>query len=110
DSSQPKNREGFSHDFFVIYSDKDREWVVHSLMNRLENIKNFKGFLDHRDFTPGLTILENIEKAISNSYKSIFVISPNFLNSHWCQHESQAALTSALNKKSRFSVIPIIKD
>ncbi|ESO88188.1 hypothetical protein LOTGIDRAFT_78192, partial [Lottia gigantea] len=107
---QPRNRSGFDYDFFVIYCDKDRKWVSYSLLDHLENTRGFKAFFDHRDFEPGKTIIDNIETAIKKSYKFILVITPDFKKSSWCQHETQAVLTAALNKKEKGSIIPIVKD
>ncbi|KAK6169952.1 hypothetical protein SNE40_018467 [Patella caerulea] len=104
---QPRNKKGFEYDFFIVHSSLDGNWVKYSLLHHLEIIRNFKGLIDIRDFEPGKTIFQNIDEAIRRSFKVILYITDNFTKSHWCNHESQAALTHALANHKSNRIIPI---
>ncbi|XP_050393912.1 tetratricopeptide repeat protein 22 [Patella vulgata] len=104
---QPRNKKGFEYDFFIVHSSLDASCVKYSLLHHLEIIRNFKGLIDIRDFEPGKTIFQNIDEAIRRSYKVILYITDNFTKSHWCNHESQAALTHALANHKSNRIIPI---
>nr|XP_006209847.1 toll-like receptor 6 [Vicugna pacos] len=60
--------------------------VVLDLSSNLEK-EDIKICLHERNFVPGKSIVENIINCIEKSYKSIFVLSPNFVQSEWCHYE-----------------------
>ncbi|XP_029188290.2 uncharacterized protein LOC114955591 isoform X2 [Acropora millepora] len=78
------------YDVFICYSYKDIEWVK-ELLAELEKL-HFVCCIDFRDFVPGAAIVENISEAIYCSAKTIAVLSPDFVNSEWCNRELQQAL------------------
>ncbi|XP_062963498.1 LOW QUALITY PROTEIN: toll-like receptor 1 [Cynocephalus volans] len=71
---------------FISYSGQDSAWVKNELLPNLEK-ENIRICLHERDFVPGKSIVENIINCIEKSYKSIFVLSPNFVQSEWCHYE-----------------------
>ncbi|XP_008051208.1 toll-like receptor 1 [Carlito syrichta] len=71
---------------FVSYSGHDSNWVKNELLPNLEK-ENIQICLHERNFVPGKSIVENIINCIEKSYKSIFVLSPNFVQSEWCHYE-----------------------
>ncbi|KAM5271713.1 toll-like receptor 1 [Ctenodactylus gundi] len=71
---------------FVSYSGHDSFWVKNELLPNLEK-ENLQICLHERNFVPGKSIVENIINCIEKSYKSIFVLSPNFIQSEWCHYE-----------------------
>ncbi|XP_004867751.1 toll-like receptor 1 [Heterocephalus glaber] len=71
---------------FISYSGHDSAWVKKELLPNLEK-ENLQICLHERNFVPGKSILENIINCIEKSYKSIFVLSPNFIRSEWCHYE-----------------------
>ncbi|KAI8485440.1 hypothetical protein Bbelb_368030 [Branchiostoma belcheri] len=85
----PRNKQGYKYDFFVSYSSKDDEWVVGVLVKTLEETYGFKGLVHDRDFHVGKSIIENISHGIDQSFKTILVLSENFLRSTWCRYEMQ---------------------
>ncbi|KAG8591668.1 hypothetical protein GDO81_000262 [Engystomops pustulosus] len=86
---------------FISYSQQDYEWVQNSLIPNLEKGDNSIKICHHvRDFIPGRTIIENIINSIEKSYKSIFVLSPNFVQSEWCHYELYFAQHSLFGKNS----------
>ncbi|XP_019491616.1 PREDICTED: toll-like receptor 1 [Hipposideros armiger] len=71
---------------FISYSGHDSAWVKNELVPNLEK-ENIRICLHERNFVPGKSIVENIINCIEKSYKSIFVLSPNFVQSEWCHYE-----------------------
>nr|XP_002709316.1 toll-like receptor 1 isoform X1 [Oryctolagus cuniculus] len=71
---------------FISYSGHDSAWVKSELVPNLEK-EDIQICLHERDFVPGKSIVENIINCIEKSYKSIFVLSPNFVQSEWCHYE-----------------------
>ncbi|KAM6220873.1 toll-like receptor 6 [Rhynchocyon petersi] len=71
---------------FVSYSEHDSVWVKRELLPNLEK-EGIKICLHERNFLAGKSIIENIISCIEKSYKSIFVLSPNFVQSEWCHYE-----------------------
>ncbi|XP_022272951.1 toll-like receptor 6 isoform X1 [Canis lupus familiaris] len=71
---------------FISYSEHDSAWVKNELVPCLEK-EELRICLHERNFIPGKSIVENIINCIEKSYKSIFVLSPNFVQSEWCHYE-----------------------
>ncbi|XP_008051225.1 toll-like receptor 6 [Carlito syrichta] len=71
---------------FISYSEHDSAWVKNELVPCLEK-EDVQICLHERNFVPGKSIVENIINCIEKSYKSIFVLSPNFVQSEWCHYE-----------------------
>ncbi|NXC12521.1 TLR1 protein, partial [Corythaeola cristata] len=73
---------------FISYSERDSLWVKNELIPNLEKGEGRVQLCQHeRNFIPGKSIVENIINCIEKSYKSIFVLSPNFVQSEWCHYE-----------------------
>ncbi|XP_004391286.2 toll-like receptor 1 [Trichechus manatus latirostris] len=71
---------------FISYSGHDSAWVKSELLPNLEK-EDIRICLHERNFVPGKSIVENIINFIEKSYKTIFVLSPNFVQSEWCHYE-----------------------
>ncbi|KAM9193221.1 toll-like receptor 1 [Mergus octosetaceus] len=73
---------------FISYSERDSVWVKNELIPNLEKGEGSVQLCQHeRNFVPGKSIVENIINCIDKSYKSVFVLSPNFVQSEWCHYE-----------------------
>uniref|UniRef100_A0A182MAU0 TIR domain-containing protein n=1 Tax=Anopheles culicifacies TaxID=139723 RepID=A0A182MAU0_9DIPT len=96
------------YDAFISYSHKDEDFIVSTLMPKLEGAPwNFKLCWHVRDFMPGELISSQITKAVEDSRRTIIVLSPNYIESVWGQMEFNTAyLQSVADKRNR--VIPII--
>uniref|UniRef100_A0A452HIF8 TIR domain-containing protein n=1 Tax=Gopherus agassizii TaxID=38772 RepID=A0A452HIF8_9SAUR len=65
---------------FISYSERDSLWVKNHLIPNLEKEDgSVQICLHERNFIPGKSIVENIINCIEKSHKSIFVLSPNFV-------------------------------
>ena len=77
--SLKRNRE---FDAFVFYHfDSDHDFVVHTLIAELEEVRNFKLNIHSRNFQPGRKIEENIKDAIMTSNDAIILVSAGFTTS-----------------------------
>ncbi|XP_063423306.1 uncharacterized protein LOC134707475 [Mytilus trossulus] len=103
----------FKYDFFVSHSHIDGNWVDNIFLRHLESKFDesdvaFRGCIADRDFTPGISVLDNILAAIGESNKVILVISESFVSSNWCQYEADQAVIRSLNSKNVNCVIPVL--
>eukprot|EP00058_Branchiostoma_floridae_P026017 XP_002611507.1 hypothetical protein BRAFLDRAFT_63858 [Branchiostoma floridae] len=105
----PRHGQGqeFQYDFFVSHSSKDANWVNYALLPALEGDLRFKGCVADRDFLPGKSVFDNIIDSIENSYKTLLILTPDFVNSVWCKYETEQALMESLMGKTG-RVIPIM--
>ena len=100
------NNEGDNlYDAFVSYSEKDNLFVekmvkiLESPTTREEKQLNleqlggrrYKFCIHERDWAGGKKILDNITDSVKNSFRTIILLSKNFANSEWCQHEFDEA-------------------
>ncbi|XP_051868040.1 toll-like receptor 2 isoform X2 [Pristis pectinata] len=86
DVSQVQNNYEFNA--FISYSEHDALWVKNNLLVQLENNEPpYRICIHERDFKPGKPIITNIIDCISKSYKTIFILSKNFVQSEWCHYE-----------------------
>ena len=101
-------RRMFEFDAFIAYHKSDLNWVQHELFKHLDKqtahsdlddqSARFQFCIHDRDFTPGITIEDNIVRAIENSRKTILVLSQKFLTSGWCEFELQMARMESFDK------------
>ncbi|XP_075715194.1 toll-like receptor 1 [Rhinoderma darwinii] len=94
---------------FISYSQEDYEWVKHLLIPNIEkDDRSIKICHHERDFIAGKTIIENIINCIEKSFKSIFVLSPNFIQSEWCHYELYFAQHSLFGKNSNNLILILL--
>ena len=92
-----ENTEETDYDAFVSYCRKDVDWVLNTLLPKLEDSEHgFHLCVHDRDFVPGVAITKNTMTAIQYSRRTILVLSPDFIKSGWCDLEFQAAHQRAL--------------
>uniref|UniRef100_A0A8C0HJB7 TIR domain-containing protein n=1 Tax=Chelonoidis abingdonii TaxID=106734 RepID=A0A8C0HJB7_CHEAB len=65
--------------------------------------------LHERNFIPGKSIVENIINCIEKSYKSIFVLSPNFVQSEWCHYELYFAHHKLFSESSNSLILILLE-
>ncbi|XP_016061888.1 PREDICTED: toll-like receptor 1 [Miniopterus natalensis] len=93
---------------FVSYSRHDSSWVKDELLPNLEK-EGIWICLHERNFVPGKSIVENIINCIEKSYKSIFVLSPNFVQSEWCHYELYFAHHNLFHKGSNNLILILLE-
>lgn len=95
----------FSYDVFLSYARPDRAWVDQELLAPLE-AAGLRVCIDYRDFAPAAAILDEIERAIRSSRKTLFIFSPAYRQSEWSQLEQWVLQTlDPANRRGRFLVI-----
>ncbi|XP_055886564.1 uncharacterized protein LOC106062301 isoform X2 [Biomphalaria glabrata] len=100
--------DGRQYDAFVSYAsaDLDRQFVIQTLVPRLEGRMCFTLCIHQRNFVPGLYITDNITESVKKSRRTLLIISPAYISSGWCKFEYQMALQEMLTEKHR--ILPII--
>uniref|UniRef100_A0A384CYN7 Toll like receptor 6 n=1 Tax=Ursus maritimus TaxID=29073 RepID=A0A384CYN7_URSMA len=93
---------------FISYSEHDSAWVKNELVPWLEK-EDIRICLHERNFVPGKSIVENIINCIEKSYKSIFVLSPNFVQSEWCHYELYFAHHSLFHEGSNNLILILLE-
>jgi tetratricopeptide (TPR) repeat protein len=81
----------YKYDVFISYSHKDEDWVVYTLLPRLE-AAGAKVCIDYRDFTPGKPSRHNMRDSIKSSRFVALVMTPAWVASEWTLFESLLAL------------------
>lgn len=76
-----------THDIFISYSHKDRMWVSTQLLPRLEGC-GFSVIVDFRDFRGGAFGVEEMERAVMATRKTIAVFTNDYLGSAWGKLEN----------------------
>lgn len=97
------------YDAFISYSEDDAPWTKATLLEKLET-SGFKVCYHERDFKPGHPVLGNIFYCIENSHKVLFVLSPSFVNSCWCQYELYFAEHRVLNENQDSLIMVVLED
>ncbi|RLD03962.1 MAG: hypothetical protein DRI56_11790 [Chloroflexota bacterium] len=77
----------YKYDVFISYSHKDENWVVGTLLPRLEK-EGLVVCIDSRDFKPGVPSIVNMENAAEESRHTVLVLTPNWTNSEWTDFET----------------------
>ncbi|XP_005445685.3 toll-like receptor 2 [Falco cherrug] len=104
-----KRPENKPFDAFISYSEHDANWTKENLLGKLE-ADGFKICYHERDFKPGHPVLGNIFYCIENSHKVLFVLSPSFVNSCWCQYELYFAEHRVLNENQDSLIMVVLDD
>ncbi|KFP33450.1 Toll-like receptor 2 type-1 [Colius striatus] len=104
-----KRPEDKPFDAFISYSEQDANWTKEILLRKLET-DGFKICYHERDFKPGHPVLGNIFYCIENSHKVLFVLSPSFVNSCWCQYELYFAEHRVLNENQDSLIMIVLED
>uniref|UniRef100_A0A8B9FN71 Toll-like receptor n=1 Tax=Amazona collaria TaxID=241587 RepID=A0A8B9FN71_9PSIT len=95
---------------FISYSERDSLWVKDELIPSLEKGEGCVQLCLHeRNFIPGKSIVENIINCIEKSYKSIFVLSPNFVQSEWCHYELYFAHHKLFSENSNSLILILLE-
>lgn len=95
---------------FISYSEHDSAWVKHELIPNLEKEDGSVLICLHEEnFDPGKSVAENILNCIEKSYKSIFVLSPNFVQSEWGQYELYFAHHNLFHETSDYIILILLE-
>jgi len=97
----------YDYDVFISYSNKDKAWVHGELLERIKQA-GLSAFIDNHDFTGGVPSIKEIERGVTRCRKTLLVLTPDYVESEWCELENQMSLTlSPANRDGRR--IPLLK-
>ncbi|XP_067845830.1 toll-like receptor 2 [Heptranchias perlo] len=100
----------FEYNAFISYSEHDSAWVKNKLLVQLENNEPpYHICIHERDFKPGKPIITNIIDCISKSYKTIFILSKNFVQSEWCHYEFFFAHQQVFDEKKDSLILLLLE-
>ncbi|XP_044759413.1 toll-like receptor 2 [Coccinella septempunctata] len=86
-----KGYTNFKFDAFVSYCNKDQNFVIR-LVKMLETQEPFLRLCVYeRDFQIGSVISESVLEYITNSRKTVLIVSDAYAKSYWCNWETQIA-------------------
>lgn len=97
----------YPYDVFISYAEADQAWVWDALLPRLEKAGR-KVILGDRDFEPGASRINEMERAALQSRKTLMVLSPAYVQSEWAAFE--ATLVQTLDPAARKQrLIPVLR-
>ncbi len=102
----PPDKSSYKYDVFISYSHQDKEWVRKKLLPKLEKA-GIRVCIDYRDFKPGAFLIKEIERFVSISFKTLLIITPDYLASEWAEMEHILIYTRDPSLKQR-PMIPIL--
>lgn len=82
----------FKYDVFISYKHDDIRWVQQELIPRLEK-ENFKLCLDDVEFLAGGAAIVSMQDAVEQSRRTLLVLTPRYMLSHWTRFEMLATRT-----------------
>lgn len=98
----------FDYDVFISYSSQDKAWVRGELLTRLE-AAGLKVIIDFRDFRLGAPSINEMERAVTTSRKTLLVLTPAYLASQWAEFEN--LMLQTLDPANRaLRLIPLLKE
>lgn len=98
----------WTYDLFISYAEEDKAWVEGYLIDALE--KSNVHCYSEADFALGVPRLEQIEKGIEQSKRTLLVISPAYLADLASENRFTEALAFKHDREtSTWSVIPLIR-
>ncbi|XP_061446284.1 toll-like receptor 13 [Rhineura floridana] len=83
----------YQYDAYISCCSQDYEWVVKNVVEKLEmqGEPGLRLCFGPRDFAPGEYYIDNVQNGISQSHKTLCLVSNNYLESEWCSLEIQLA-------------------
>ncbi|KAF7989522.1 hypothetical protein HCN44_008196 [Aphidius gifuensis] len=99
-----------NYDAFISYSDKDRDFVINNLINKLENGGQYKLCVHYRDWPAGEWIPDQVIRSVINSKRTVVILSKNFLSSEWAKLEFRTAYCHAMKNNKKKVIIVIYGD
>ena len=96
----------YTHDIFISYSHRDREWVQSELLPQLEAV-GLKIIVDYRDFEIGTPSLRNMERAVDTCRYTLVVLTPAWIASEWTEFENLLAASKDPTGRQR-KILPLL--
>ena len=98
---------GKEYHLFMSYSSEDR-MDANEIRKQLEERFQLKCLYYERDFQIGKNIDENITEGIQKSMKALILLSPFYLQSHYCVTEAREVCRMSFTDVENLNVIPVV--
>lgn len=98
---------GKKYHLFIAHSAIDGQQAL-EICKELESRFLLKCMFFDRDFMPAKRIDENIQQEMEKSVKVLLLLSPDFLNSHWCDMEARLAVQMSFDRNVNLRIIPVL--
>jgi tetratricopeptide (TPR) repeat protein len=77
-------------EFFISYTGVDVVWA--RWIAAVLQAGGYSCVYQERDFPAGFSFVDQIDKAMATTRRTIAILSPEYIESNWCRHEWQTAL------------------
>lgn len=98
---------GKEYHLFMSYSSEDSD-DANTLRQHLEERFHLKCLYYERDFQIGKNIDESITEGLRKSVKTLLLLSPFYIQSHWCVTEAREACKLSFADMENHNVIPVL--
>nr|XP_034331745.1 uncharacterized protein LOC105348508 isoform X1 [Crassostrea gigas] len=98
---------GKEYHLFMSYSSEDSD-DANTLRQHLEERFHLKCLYYERDFQIGKNIDESITEGLRKSVKALLLLSPFYIQSHWCVTEAREACKLSFDDMENHNVIPVL--
>ena len=95
----------YQYELFVSYTSTDRIWVESYLLPAL-NLPSER-IITTQDFRPGALLVNEFERAVTNSRYTVLVLSPHYLNDKWSTLSEHLVSYSTVAEQSDH-IIPLL--
>ncbi|XP_035664736.1 slit homolog 1 protein-like [Branchiostoma floridae] len=100
-----------TYDIYVSYCVEDEEFVDREVVRVLEDMDPpYKVCLRNRDFIPGHNNIQQATDSVTNSRRTLLVLTERFLQDRWCLWEFQVAHQQAVTDQAYRLIIVIMDD
>lgn len=98
---------GKEYHLFMSYSSEDRD-DANTIRQHLEERFHLKCLYYERDFQIGKNIDDNITEGLQRSVKALILLSPFYIQSHYCVTEAREACKLSFTDMENHNVIPVL--
>lgn len=98
----------FDYDVFISYSSQNKDWVRGELLQQLD-AAGLKTFIDFRDFEVGAPSINEMERGVLTSRRTLLVLTPAYIKSEWTEFENLMLQTLDPANRAR-RLIPLLRE
>ena len=100
------------YDAYVIYHNKDEDWVDEQLLSNIEedHEEPFRLCLKNRDIRAGRLIFNELSLHIRRSRKILVILTPRFVEDNWCYFQLNMAHHRVLEESHNVLIFIILEE
>lgn len=96
----------YEYDVYISYCEADDEWVRQQLLPRLDRAQ--VTYVDHLKLIAGRPKVEEIERVIDRSRRTLLILSPEYLQEAWRKFDSFLVISYGIDSQ-RWMAVPVVK-